>query len=104
MRRRSSRISPAGRRRRRRNRSIGRPRPPVPVDDTRETGVPTAEEATVSVERNTYLDQVVAQQGQLEQDLRSKRSVKSMAAPPAPGGGGGRRERAFDAPSPGPAP
>jgi SPFH domain / Band 7 family len=38
-----------------------------------------SKEAAMSVERNTYLDQVVAQQGQLEQDLRAKRS----AAPPA---------------------
>jgi SPFH domain / Band 7 family len=37
-------------------------------------------EADMSGERNAYLDQVVAQQVQLEQDLRSKRSSSPMAA------------------------
>jgi hypothetical protein len=60
----------------------------------------------VSAERNTYLDQVVAQQGQLEQDLRSKRSSASLSAPPAapPPGVLGRRQRAMGPPPPGPAP
>src|SRR5688500_14976552 len=34
--------------------------------------------------RNAYLDQVVAQQERLEQDLRSKRSAPSAAAGPTP--------------------
>ncbi|GAA2403331.1 hypothetical protein Cme02nite_44140 [Catellatospora methionotrophica] len=40
-----------------------------------------------SAERNTYLDQVVAQSAQLEQDLRVKKAP--MVQAPAPAGGGG---------------
>ena len=39
--------------------------------------------------RNTYLDQVVAQQQQLEQDLRPSRSAAPQAAAPAPAVAGG---------------
>jgi hypothetical protein len=55
--------------------------------------------------RNAYLDQVVAQQERLEQDLRSKRSAQPVAAAPMPapgpprGGGGAlaKRQRVVDA-------
>jgi hypothetical protein len=47
----------------------------------------------MSETRNTYLDQVVAQQSQLEQDLRSKRaSAAPMPAAAAPAGGGPGRQ------------
>ena len=45
-----------------------------------------------SAERNTYLDQVVAQSAQLEQDLRVKKAP--MAQAPAPVGGGDTSNRA----------
>lgn len=45
-----------------------------------------------SAERNVYLDQVVAQSAQLEQDLRVKKAPMSPA--PAPGGGGDTSNRA----------
>ena len=57
-----------------------------------------------SENRNAYLDQVVAQQAQLEQDLRAKTpsalasygaSPPPPAASPAPARGGGRRSRAM---------
>jgi hypothetical protein len=59
---------------------------------------------------NTYLEQVVAQQQQLESDLRSKRSASYAAPPPAPGRGqaagpaqaAGRAEVAAPAPPPPP--
>jgi len=43
--------------------------------------------------RNVYLDQVVAQQERLEQDLRSKRSAPSMPMPAAAPAALGKRER-----------
>ena len=43
--------------------------------------------------RNAYLDQVVAQQGQLEQDLRSKRASPASA----PQGAVAKRERVLAA-------
>ena len=47
----------------------------------------------MSETRNTYLDQVVAQQSQLEQELRSKRaSAAPMPAAAAPAGGGPDRQ------------
>lgn len=45
-----------------------------------------------SAERNVYLDQVVAQSAQLEQDLRVKKAP--MAQAPAPAGGGDTSNRA----------
>ncbi|WP_155374280.1 SPFH domain-containing protein [Catellatospora vulcania] len=45
-----------------------------------------------SAERNVYLDQVVAQSAQLEQDLRVKKASPAQA--PAPGGGGDTSNRA----------
>jgi hypothetical protein len=41
---------------------------------------------TATQQRNTYLDQVVAQGEQLEQDLRAKRSAPMAPAPPPPPG------------------
>src|SRR5215470_8755068 len=72
-------------------------------------------EADMSAERNAYLDQVVAQQVQLEQDLRSKRSSASVAASGPPvadmgrplafrAGGPAAPEPAPPAPAPGTAP
>jgi len=51
---------------------------------------------TVTENRNTYLDQVVAQGAQLEQDLRGKRAVSPSYAPPppAPGAAAPARTRA----------
>jgi len=50
---------------------------------------------TVTENRNTYLDQVVAQGAQLEQDLRGKRAGSpSYAPPPAPGAAAPARTRA----------
>jgi hypothetical protein len=40
---------------------------------------------TATESRNAYLDQVVAQQQQLESDLRSKRATPAAPPPPAPG-------------------
>ena len=43
----------------------------------------------MSSDRNTYLEEVVAAQGQLEQDMRAKRSISVPAQMAAPAGGGG---------------
>jgi hypothetical protein len=51
----------------------------------------------MSSDRNTYLEEVVAAQGQLEQDMRAKRSISlpaQMAAPSGTGGGLAGRLRA----------
>jgi SPFH domain / Band 7 family len=50
--------------------------------------------------RNVYLDQVVAAQGQLEQDLRAKRAAPSMPAPAAVPGVAAQRATAVHAPLP----
>lgn len=47
----------------------------------------------MSAERNAYLDQAVAQQERLEQDLRVKRSAAAPAAAAPPGAGPSRRQR-----------
>ena len=57
---------------------------------------------TATQNRNAYLDQVVAQGAQLEQDLRAKRSAPMAslaapaAAPPPPPGAAPGRSRALD--------
>jgi regulator of protease activity HflC (stomatin/prohibitin superfamily) len=43
----------------------------------------------MSSDRNTYLEEVVAAQGQLEQDMRAKRSISVPAQMVAPAGSGG---------------
>ena len=55
----------------------------------------------MSENRNVYLDQVVAQQERLEQDLRSKRSAPAQAPMAAPGGPP-RQRSSFGGPAPAP--